>query len=273
MRSLTLSLPAVVVCLGCGLPPHHDGSGPYRFHSLNLLSHWTENTAAKDATPVFRDSSNVGTVTWRLGKEAPKPRAWAVNDACMVGEGTWRDTDTSPPSHGKTVLTGGPKAVTFVDDRTATAATLDPVLEPGSTWSLKAEGGGLPGFEMGGTLGEERTLTSPAMSAAGREALHLARSAAFTVTWEPGSGDVFLGLFQYTPDANADGYHMIWCRWPASAGTGTVPTDALGTLVEQKSAGFTELYFGSLARQAQTTERVDLEFLLWHGRGARLFVE
>lgn len=267
MRHL-LTLIAVTLLTTCGLPPRYEGSEP--LYSVDLLSHWTESNP-----PVNYDGANIAVITWRVGRDAPLPRTWEADSNCRVTEGTWRDTDVAPPSHGKTTLTGAAeKPQVFGDGRIASGLDLPDVQKPGAAYTLTAEGGTLPAYTLTGTLGDELTLTSHPIATAKRNELRFSRAAALPITWDAqASGEVFLGLFQYTPDMNQDYFHMIMCHWPASAGAATVPAEAMGSLVPQKQTSFSWLGFGSLARDVRQMDRVEVEGLMFHGRGVRVIVE
>jgi hypothetical protein len=267
----TLVASLFTLCAGCGLPLPDDGSGPWKFYSAVAVEHWIENSAGvKAETPNYFTASQAAVVTWRIGKDAPLPHMWRHDANCLVIEGSWKDTDHIPPSHGKmTVIAapGGPKLLSA--DRNGYWVRLsDPALKEGVAVTVTGAGDALPAFELSATVDAEMTLTSPAIAVANREQLHISRATPFTVTWEPRAGQVLLQLMQY-PDI----FHGVWCTWPAMAGTGTVPVEALGTLLGPDAVDFSGLYFGSVVGELQTNEKEELQGQFWNGRGGHVIVD
>jgi len=96
------------------------------------------------------------------------------------------------------------------------------------------------------------------------------------VTWTPQDDEVLLLFIQL--DAQTRGgshpfFHGIWCRFPGTAGAGTVPAEALGTLANRSETYLTNMYFGTIAGQSVTTGHDELELYQWNGRALRIIAD
>lgn len=277
IKIISRLLPFAVFSLwGCeALPEHASATGPYRFYSVLAVEHWTQNRASQVAAePNFQTSSQAAVVTWRIGKDAPLPRAWAADDHCMVFEGSWRDTEFSPPSHGKVTLTVASKSSDMGEGRTAVGLEMQPNdLKAGTSVAASAPGEGLPAFSFSSTLGPQLSPTSHPLATAALDQIHLVRTAPLVVTWDAVDGEVELSVMQYTKDTDQELLRSIWCHWPGSAATATVPAIAVDELIESSAVSMSTMYFGSLARELKTIEQADVELWMWNGYGSRILVE
>lgn len=273
MRSLR-DLLCSLFLVGCSLPQEYTPRAGERFWTLASVEHWTRDYAKVGAeTPDFRLTVQAAVATYRLGKDAASPRAFWVNDACLVAEGSWGETDFTPPSHGEltlTGLTGGNH--TLEADRTGFGfVAKDEPWQAGTTLAIKASGGTLPAFSFGSTVDAEPTLTTWDLSTLRADTLSLPRTQALTVAWTPRQGEVLLLLLQAGLTPSGD--RAIFCHYPAEPGTGTVPLDALQTLLPQAQVKLSHLYFASVVRQQLQTESTDIESLVWNGRAASILIQ
>lgn len=264
---------AALLFAGCGLPPNYQPKDGERFWTLIDSEHWTAD-ASLSWSP-FRDvqsSSGTAVLTWRLGRDAAKPRAFPVGDNCMVHQGTWNDTEFTPPSHGDmTFDDGSGKSLKFVTVRTHCGfeSGADD-WKAGQQMSLKAAGDALPAFELQNEIPAEPTLTTWDLAKVKPDEIKLSRSKQVDLEWTGGSGEVLVAMTVYSFPA-FDFIHGIWCWFPAEAGKGTVPLEAIQTL--PKDFFSPHFYFAGLKRTAATTETVDVDWLAWFGRGAQFVWE
>jgi len=86
------------------LPPAYVPEEGEEMLSLVSVERWSRNNEPDAAEP-SQGHAIAALVTWRFGQEAPLPRAWFDGD-CLVTEGTWTDTEFSPPSHGELSFQG-----------------------------------------------------------------------------------------------------------------------------------------------------------------------
>jgi len=92
----------------------------------------------------------------------------------------------------------------------------------GETLTVAASGAEVPAFMKSVTAPGKATITSPAKPSSTSPYLMITRASGFTVSWTGGSGTLFVALFGGTNQAT-----RVNCRFDASAGSGTVPVDAL----------------------------------------------
>lgn len=271
-----LSIAVGVVCLLLGsacLPPAYEPEASERFWGLMALEKWKKDEAKPGAPDRnWKTYAMTALVTWRLGRDAPLPRAWAEGP-CMVTEGTWADTTFAPPEHGTITLTGATsepqKLVAYRDTWGVPDLVDDNVWPEGRELTVSATGGALGAFSFTSTVPAVPQVSSVDFDGLKPEELHVSRSAPLTVHWTPQSGEVLVTFVQID-SVKYEFFHTIWCSFPGMDGSGTVPAAALGTFVDKSKTYLTHMYVGTVVRQPLTVGPVDYELRQWSGRAVRI---
>lgn len=272
----TALLFAMVLCASCGLPPSYEPKAGERFWTLLDGEHYSKDNAAGWVPFEMRgDAAGLGILTWRLGKDALLPHAWKVGDNCTITEGTWRDTEFSPPSHGKGTFIGAASGSNeFALARTVCGATGEKDdWKVGSALRAKADGDALPAFDISGTVPAAIKLTTWDLAKAQTDDIKVPRDRALELKWEAGSGEVMVMLSQYTNLPDMDFIHTTWCFFPADAGTGTVPLEVIQSLHKQSDVFESHLYFAGVDHKQSTSGNTDFDWAVWNGSGATIMWE
>jgi hypothetical protein len=271
-----VSVCAFLVLASCGLPPSYEPQSSERFQTIVDVEHWL-----KDDAPGWSPIRNIATysqaalLTYRLGQDAKLPHAWWATDNCLVTEGTWRDTDFTPPSYGAATIDGTKDgAHEFEAARThfGYGGSKDD-WGGGSNLKVKTAGDTLPAFEFSATVAPEIKLTTWDMASVKSDQIKIPRDRALDLTWTPGSGNVLVLFIQYNGLPDIDFIHTVWCSLPAESGTGTIPYDVIRTIHQQAKVYMSHLYFGSLVRDRFTSANSDVDLFVWNGRGASIVWE
>jgi hypothetical protein len=99
------------------------------------------------------------------------------------------------------------------------------LFDGGETLTVAASGSDVPAFVKSVIAPGTATITSPLIPSGTSPAVPITRSAGFPVSWTGGSGKVKVSLSGGSSDTTS-----VICKFDASAGTGTVPADALMVL-------------------------------------------
>jgi hypothetical protein len=103
-----------------------------------------------------------------------------------------------------------------------TFVTASPLFAGGETVTFAAAGDGVPSFSGSVKMPGKATITAPAKPP---QSLIVNRGADYTVSWTGGGSGLIQVAFQ---SELAD--RRLFCRFDASAGSGTIPKEALATL-------------------------------------------
>ena len=128
-------------------------------------------------------------------------------------------------SAGTITVTGAalPVSITPGTNGTYTGFMANQVLfNGGETLTVAASGAEVPAFMKSVTVPGKATITSPAKPPSASPYLMITRASGFTLSWTGGSGKLFVSL-----DGGTNRSTRIQCKFDASAGSGTVPADAL----------------------------------------------
>lgn len=136
---------------------------------------------------------------------------------------------TSPPTNaasaGTVTIAGAAMPITLAprgDDTYAQLTVMTSLFSGGESITFSAAGAEVPAFSQALTMPSKATITSPAEPPQDSPFLIVDRTRDFTVAWAGGgSGELQVSLFGTT------GGPTLTCRFPASAGTATVPSAAL----------------------------------------------
>jgi hypothetical protein len=108
-----------------------------------------------------------------------------------------------------------------------TFMTASPLFAGGESVMFTAAGAGVPAFSKALAMPAKATITAPAKPS---QYLTVNRGASYTVSWTGGgSGQIQVAFNSQLAD------QRLFCRFDASAGSGTIPSAALATL--QAGAG------------------------------------
>lgn len=191
--------------------PAHEGF--VSIQSYDAMNVPSTPTRGGTASAGFFSSGNYCTTTQTIG-------------ACEVAT----CTTTAPPavSAGAITITGAAEAITLTpaaDHTYATFMASSPLFSGGESITFSAAGADVPAFSASITTPAKTTITSPAKPTPNAPYLNINRTLDMTVRWTGGgSGQVQVAL----DSSNAD--HRIFCRFEASAGSGTLSAAALMTL-------------------------------------------
>src|SRR5688500_11276156 len=132
-----------------------------------------------------------------------------------------------PPdaSAGMITITGGVMPITLTPnaDKSYTALTSQtaPLFSGGASVMLSAAGADVPAFSASLTMPAKATITSPVEPPSSSPYLIVNRAQDFTVRWSGGGGTFQIGMYSPTT------WPALVCKFPASAGSGTIPSSAL----------------------------------------------
>ncbi len=148
-----------------------------------------------------------------------------------IGPCAVRNCGTAQPqgaqSAGTITITGATKPLSLVpgtDKQYVQQTSMTSLFNGGEMITFAAAGADVPAFTVSLTTPTKATITAPAKPAAG-SLLAINRAQDYSVSWSGGgSGQVQIFL------AGAGGQPSLFCKFPASAGTGKVPTAALMTM-------------------------------------------
>ena len=136
---------------------------------------------------------------------------------------------TAPPpdaSAGTITITGGVMPITLTPnaDKSYTAITSQTaaLFTGGASVMFSAAGADVPAFSTSLTMPAKATITSPVEPPSSSPYLIVNRAQDFTVRWSGGGGTFQIGL--YSPTTT---WPALMCKFPASAGSGTIPSSAL----------------------------------------------
>lgn len=154
-------------------------------------------------------------------------------------------------SAGAITITGAQQAITLtpmLDKSYAQFTTMAaPLYAGGASITFSAAGADVPAFSQTLTMPSKTTITSPAEPAT---RLMVARGAEYSLAWSGGgAGIVQVMLFASNPDVR------LFCRFPASGGTGKVPVAALMKL----PAGDGGFAIGAVNREAKVAGDYEVE--------------
>jgi hypothetical protein len=218
---LALALVFVVACGGAdrggggGDGPKPTHAGFVSIQSYDAMNTPNTPTRGGTASAGFFSSGNYCTTTQVIG-------------ACEVAT----CTTTAPPavSAGAITITGAAQPITLTpkaDDTYAMFMSASPLFSGGESITFAAAGADVPAFSASITMPAKATITSPAKPTPQSPYLNINRTLDLTVRWTGGgSGKLQVALDSQSAD------HRIFCRFDASAGTGTVTAAALATLEE-----------------------------------------
>lgn len=136
----------------------------------------------------------------------------------------------SPASAGTITVTGASLPVSLVPraDKTyaAVAAMQQAFFTGGETVTFAGEGADVPAFTVSVVTPLKATITMPVEPASTSPYLMLDRTYGFTARWTGGGSGEIQIFFSGGTGSNL----FINCRFPASAGTGTIPAAVVGRL-------------------------------------------
>lgn len=146
---------------------------------------------------------------------------------CPIGGAS--DAGTPPPASAGTIaITGGSKTVQLVPSGATYAAqsAQQTLWNGGETIEAKSSGAEVPAFDLKVAAPAYVTVTTPVFPAPGGK-VTINRAQTFPVAWTGGaSGDVTVGLTGSTASASTS----ISCIFPASSGSGSIPSSVLANL-------------------------------------------
>ena len=266
------SLFLVSTMSSCGVPPTYTPEPGERFWAMVVAERWTRDDAELGSpTSKVNTHSIAAVAAWRLGADAPLPRAVRVNDECLALEGSWADTAFSHPSFGELTFDFDGHAVQSLAQNRESDAYEWMNAEgwtAGSQVTLRAAGAAIPAFEKSGSVPPEPTLNSWNMPALKMGELHVSTSQALALDWAPQADDVLLLVLQTRKQAFED-LHLLYCVFPGQRGAGTVPLEAMQRLGKQADIGIGNVYFASIRRERWSDGNTDFEWSTWNGRCAR----
>jgi hypothetical protein len=165
-------------------------------------------------------------------------------------------TATMYPNAGTLTLTGGMQTVTLTpgtDGSYSDASGTTALWNGGETLTITASGGTVPAFSGSLRAPTPITVTGLAGAAWPTAMVNVARTTDLVVTWTPASGTVLIGIGNQTSG--------MTCLFDASAGTGTIPSQALQML----AAGMAELDVSSGDQQMLMAGSIPVNFSLSTG--------
>jgi len=135
---------------------------------------------------------------------------------------------TQAPDAGTLTIKGGARTVTLSPDANGAYGNdvdnMNALYAGGETLTISASGGSAPAFSGTLTAPAKAQVLSPTMPAAGAS-LPIARASGFPLSWSGGSnGEVTVGVYAQGGGA------WVTCSFPASAGSGSVPSSLLSQL-------------------------------------------
>jgi len=136
----------------------------------------------------------------------------------------------APVSAGTITITGATLPISLVPGTDKKYAGLSSQTQTyytdGAMVSFAASGADVPAFTVGLTTPSKATITAPVEPPSASPYLMVSRASPFSVSWTGGgSGQIQVALFAGSPSTK-----WIVCRFPASAGSGSVPTSTIAML-------------------------------------------
>jgi hypothetical protein len=280
MRTLARCLLAATV-LGCGA-----GGGDPIDAPVDALVDTTPADAPTDVREPGRYYAFMTLERWSRGgavvtggglqtyfHDWPEPSMAWLDTRCLVHGGEWAGTGRNPPSYGALTTEGLTQGtVTWIDSPEGPWIGVDNGFDTGSTLTTRSTGGDIPAFTFTATVPAVPVLTSHDNTLPGPGMITIPRTAPLALTWQPVAGELLVLFLQATP-GDFHIYHGIQCFFPADAGAGEVPREALATLQSSAELGQTNFYVALVSRERRTLPTIDLDLLLWNGRMTRVTIE
>lgn len=260
LRVLLVGLPLVLSCKPVSTGP---------FTSLIALEKWHRSDPATNLT-------GTGLITFHQDTRVPR---WAdLDEHCGAHFGNWAQSPNRKPSFGDVRMTvSNGSQMTWAEDEEGmgweAAAGETAGWDSGDTLNVTAAGGEAPGFSLETVVPEQVVLTSHDLASLAANQLHVARGAPLELRWQPTTGSVLL-LFLQFPASNA--LHKergIWCVFPASTGTVSVPPSVLENLVPSRPGLNTNIYFGGGSVVRRDVDGLDLRIVTFKNEAARIQVD
>lgn len=252
LRLLFASL-ALLAAAGCsaGTPLNFDGGTITDSGSIDDSSTNPDSSASDGGTTTATKGGGVYLSSWDytiqstavLGMSASAGFVSAYSTggstcttsktgSCTVTQcptGGSSDAGTPPPASAGTIsITGGSKTVQLVPSGTTYTAqsAQQKFWNGGETIEAKSTGAEVPAFDIKATAPAYVTVTAPTFPASpGKVTVN--RAQALGVAWNGGgAGDVSVGITATTASASTS----IACTFPASGGSGSVPSSVLTSL-------------------------------------------